>query len=109
METDLENTPLSEITVKEAELPTLAKLCASLTTALTDLDYPHMALMEQAHFLDRLFYRIVENIVEDREINKKTLDLALRAQRQCVETLRVHASIQYMRGITPIPLSKHAE
>lgn len=61
-------------------------------------------LEEQAHILNEIFTIIMRrNIKRDKErgyIDQDHLDLALRIQKQCNDTLKTRAAIEYMHNIT---------
>lgn len=85
-----------------------------LMCALEDaLNTPMMsgdALLRQAHILDLLLHAVVrDTLTRSRKYGHslsgrtEALNLALRIQKQCADTHRTAAAMDYMQAITPVP------
>lgn len=90
--------------------PTISELTQGLRLAIQyDPDFnEHTFLERQAEILNMLFAAVIDKqICPDTEefrrnsnITQSWLDLALRTQKQCLETLKARAAIDYMDSIT---------
>lgn len=89
---------------------TLALLCDCLEDALNTALCGEDALQRQAHILDQVFHTLLHDTLAGARAGhplsarEETLNLALRIQKQCVETHRTARAMDYMSAITPVPL-----
>ncbi len=89
--------------------PDLSTLTDALEDALNTPMAAEDALQRQTHILDQLFHAVIHDTLRrargysaiplsDRV---EELSLALRIQKQCAETHRIAAAMDYMGAITP--------
>ncbi len=90
----------------------MAEICTALTQTLSAPTTDHIdALQRQAALLNDLLYAVMRKNME-RDVRRGFFDddrlaLALRIQKQCVDTLKAASAIEYMRGLSggaPTPL-----
>lgn len=86
------------------------RFAVPLREALTTPSAGGAALLRQAHLLDTMFLTVMRRYAggdyDDHFTGKpddKALDLAMRVQKQCMDTLRAHSAISYMQAIAPGP------
>lgn len=81
----------------------IAALCTDLEALLQNPAPGINPLERQSAVLDCLFYTVMrENLRRDKingSINEDRLHSALRIQKQCADTLKAHAAIEYMDQI----------
>lgn len=87
----------------DAAVAEIANICARLFDSMTNVEYPQSTLLRQAHFLDTMLYKLIDSYVEDndRDYRAEKIILALRIQKQCMDTLKAHGVINYMRNLLP--------
>ncbi len=90
------------------------ELITALYTELESLlEHPATpdTLKQQADVLDAIFAAMMRrNVMRDKEngyIDPKNLEFALRIQKQCNDTLKTRAAIDYMQNITKGDASPH--
>lgn len=71
--------------------------------SLLDHPAPATTLDRQADILDQIFTSLMrQNITRDKDngyINQSALEFALKVQKQCNDTLKTRAAIDYMQNI----------
>lgn len=90
----------------------MAEICESLTAAISDPTTDKIdALTRQARVLDELLHAFMrKSMAGDLRrgyFDDDNLAMALRIQRQCVETLKAASQIEYMKKLNAAPI-KHA-
>ncbi|MEM6781140.1 MAG: hypothetical protein AAF569_04700 [Pseudomonadota bacterium] len=100
--TEKPNTPPKETTLPD--------LCDALEDALTTPMGIGDMLHRQAHILDTMMHLVVRDAMDsardkDRPMHfqERQINLAMRLQKQCVETMKATAAMEYMSAITPLP------
>lgn len=86
---------------REERRQKMSTLCAQLETSLSpDGGIPDHNLSRQAHILEELLYAVLKsNIDTDIQkgyFNTQGIELALRIQKQCADTVKTAAAIDYM-------------
>lgn len=97
--TDTQNTPT----------PNITPLTKTLEESLTDPHHNPDTLDTQSQILDQLFMTIMTQNIADRLENPRPyrsdatmewLAMALKIQKQCVETIKTKGAIDYMNSLT---------
>ena len=87
-------------------------LCERLANSLYNSPSDHGVLDEQVQVLNSLFHA---TLAAHLDLDKKRygydtqqgwLDMALKIQKQCTETVRTQKAIEYMNGLTTINANK---
>lgn len=122
---DIKNSPPPADAALPARLPeTMEAACEMLAAALVAPDYPDAMLRRQAQILDSVFYKVMESYLPDdtpapppedeseaekiarlsaemnaarQEPDLRVLDLALRVQKQCMDTAKAVGQMDYMK------------
>jgi len=81
----------------------IAALCADLERIL-ESPSPHLSAMErQVDLLDCLLYSVMRrNLSKDKKngsFNAESLEMALRIQKQCMDTMKASSTVEYMQCI----------
>jgi hypothetical protein len=79
----------------------MRETAGQLEAAINDRDMSHKMLTKQARFLDTMLQTLIDQGIEDEQSTEKWLMLALQIQKQCVFTLKTHASIDYLNATFP--------
>ncbi len=81
----------------------LAHLCEELDAALTNPTPDAPVLTRQSAILDKMLIAIMRNNlkkdIESASFNEDRLNMALRIQKQCMDTIKTCAAIEYMQFI----------
>ena len=91
---------------KDKNRAEIADLCTHLERVLTNPS-PHInALERQADLLDCLLYAVMRrNLNHDKEygsFDKDGLEMTLRIQKQCLDTLKASGTVSYMQAIASL-------
>ncbi len=76
----------------------IAALCADLAGALVKPDYGTDTLRRQAQLLDHLLYSVMARKVDGG--GDAWIDLVLKIQKQCMDTIKAISAVDYMQAIT---------
>lgn len=79
----------------------IADATAKLAAALVDGDYDRQIVQRQAQLLDTLLYTIMNKGIDGKKNPEHWIPLALQVQKQCIDTLKARASIDYMDALFP--------
>lgn len=83
----------------------LAELCTDLEDTLQNPDFDVPALERQGALLDCIVYTLLRrNLRRDKKngtIDRDDLEHVMRIQKQCVDTLKASAAIDYMNTLVP--------
>ncbi len=84
----------------------IATLCADLDRILTHPDPDTEKMDRQADLLDCMLYTVMRHGLhknkESGTIDYDQIDMALRIQKQCMDTVKTASTIEYMQSITSI-------
>ena len=105
----LDSTPAHHVPAPDIPNPlpdSVFDLCGQLITALHSPDYAQNTLRRQAHLLDRMLVAMLQRHLrpdEKRGYAEKAdwVELILTIQKQCADTLRAAAAIDYMQALMP--------
>ena len=113
MENDDQTTQNEPNTPSQHAPEEILTLCHDLAEALNRPDYGSAMLRRQAHLLDQLVYSVMnkhhEHVQTRGYFSDDLIELVLRIQKQCVETLKAVEAIDYMKSLSsarvlrPIP------
>ncbi|GEM_PF-3106756 len=86
----------------------IAALFEGFAEALLSPDYCSQMLRKQANLLDQMLYKMMERgmeATEERGVAAASwLPLALKIQKQCIDTAKAAGALEYMKATTPHPL-----
>lgn len=92
----------------EKDRAEIARLCADLEHLLINPSPEPDRLQRQAHLLDCYLYTVMRhNLHKDKQngcLSETGIDLVLRIQKQCVDTMKAESAINYMRVLAPAPI-----
>jgi hypothetical protein len=99
------NTPPPAPTTPEPR-PPLKEITTALMATLANPASTHDRLHQQTALLHTLLCTIIKHqsepeIARGCEVTHEWLELALRVQKQCVDTLKASAAIDYMQSLAP--------
>lgn len=79
-------------------------LCHELADALSRPDYGSAVLRRQAHLLDHLIYSVMNTHYQREQtrsyFSSDLIELVLRIQKQCADTLKAVEAIDYMKSLS---------
>lgn len=90
--------------------------CEQLASALVNPAHGVNTLRRQADLLDTLLYNILTIFAGkieqgDGNAGREWFELGLRIQKQCADTIKTAAAIEYMQSLAPrppLPLPRHS-